>query len=260
MRIVGAIVGIAALVSVAVAFAELERRIGGQGAGRRPAARPFLGRRLAPRRPPSRRPVDRVGGQPAGGELHRPHASSRQASSAYVCSFAYDDLARGGRPARRSHDAWFEIATARPASSPCVSASYRSYAFEGPASEPASRVSPPACAPLSAPGIPGCGCSRPGTTANFADAQPHEPATRAEPPRSTGSRARNAHARAARSWPPTSWRTGGRRSARRLREFKRHIGRGPHRWGLVAHPAREPPLGEQTRWFLRQVEGAGLGE
>jgi hypothetical protein len=44
-------------------------------------------------------------------------------------------------------------------------------------------------------------------------------------------------------------------SARWLREFKRHIGPGPHRWGLVAHPDVNRFSTERTRWFLDQVEG-----
>lgn len=44
-------------------------------------------------------------------------------------------------------------------------------------------------------------------------------------------------------------------SARWLREFKRHIGPGPHRWGLVAHPDVNRFSTARTRWFLSQVEG-----
>lgn len=44
-------------------------------------------------------------------------------------------------------------------------------------------------------------------------------------------------------------------SARWLREFKRHIGPGPHRWGLVAHPDVNRLSSARTRWFLSQVDG-----
>ena len=45
------------------------------------------------------------------------------------------------------------------------------------------------------------------------------------------------------------------RLSRWLREFKRHIGPGPHRWGLVAHPDVNRLSSARTRWFLSQVDG-----
>lgn len=40
-----------------------------------------------------------------------------------------------------------------------------------------------------------------------------------------------------------------------LSEFKRHIGRGPHIWGLVAHPDVNRFGSDLTRAFLRQTSG-----
>ncbi len=40
-----------------------------------------------------------------------------------------------------------------------------------------------------------------------------------------------------------------------LRVFKRHIGRGPHRWGLVSHPDVNRFSTARTRWFLRNTRG-----
>jgi len=41
---------------------------------------------------------------------------------------------------------------------------------------------------------------------------------------------------------------GGAHSARWLRTFKRHIGRGPHIWGLVSHPDVNRLSTARTRW------------
>jgi len=49
---------------------------------------------------------------------------------------------------------------------------------------------------------------------------------------------------------------GSKHSAWWLREFKRHIGRGPHIWGLVSHPDVNRFQTRYTRDFLRQTRGA----
>ena len=49
---------------------------------------------------------------------------------------------------------------------------------------------------------------------------------------------------------------GSRHSARWLRAFKRHIGRGPHRWGLVSHPDVNRLSTARTRWFLKNTRGS----
>ena len=48
---------------------------------------------------------------------------------------------------------------------------------------------------------------------------------------------------------------GGAHSDWWLREFKRHIGRGPHIWGLVAHPDVNRLTGTYTSEFLRKTRG-----
>lgn len=48
---------------------------------------------------------------------------------------------------------------------------------------------------------------------------------------------------------------GTRASKRWLKTFKRHIGPGPHRWGLVSHPDVNRFTAKRTRWFLRQTRG-----
>jgi hypothetical protein len=48
---------------------------------------------------------------------------------------------------------------------------------------------------------------------------------------------------------------GSAHSARWLRTFKRYMGRGPHRWGLVSHPDVNRFSTRQTRWFLRNTRG-----
>ena len=48
---------------------------------------------------------------------------------------------------------------------------------------------------------------------------------------------------------------GSAHSAWWLRAFKRHIGRGPHRWGLVSHPDVNRFSTARTRWFLRHTRG-----
>jgi hypothetical protein len=48
---------------------------------------------------------------------------------------------------------------------------------------------------------------------------------------------------------------GSSHSAWWLRSFKRHIGRGPHRWGLVSHPDVNRFSTARTRWFLGQTRG-----
>lgn len=48
---------------------------------------------------------------------------------------------------------------------------------------------------------------------------------------------------------------GGLHSARWLRVFKRHIGRGPHIWGLVSHPDVNRLSTLRTRQFLRATRG-----
>ena len=40
-----------------------------------------------------------------------------------------------------------------------------------------------------------------------------------------------------------------------LKVFKRHMGRGPHTWGLVSHPDVNRFTTSRTRWFLRQTRG-----
>ena len=49
---------------------------------------------------------------------------------------------------------------------------------------------------------------------------------------------------------------GSSHSAWWLRVFKRHIGRGPHRWGLVSHPDVNRLSTARTRWFLRNTRGS----
>jgi hypothetical protein len=48
---------------------------------------------------------------------------------------------------------------------------------------------------------------------------------------------------------------GNAHSARWLRTFKRHIGPGPHIWGLVPHPDVNRLSTARTRWFLRNTRG-----
>ena len=48
---------------------------------------------------------------------------------------------------------------------------------------------------------------------------------------------------------------GSKHSAWWLRVFKRHMGRGPHRWGLVSHPDVNRLSTARTRWFLRNTRG-----
>jgi hypothetical protein len=48
---------------------------------------------------------------------------------------------------------------------------------------------------------------------------------------------------------------GSRHSAWWLREFKRHMGRGPHTWGLVSHPDVNRFQSSYTRDFLRHTRG-----
>lgn len=48
---------------------------------------------------------------------------------------------------------------------------------------------------------------------------------------------------------------GSKHSARWLKIFKRHMGRGPHTWGLVAHPDINRFSTKRTRWFLRHTRG-----
>jgi hypothetical protein len=49
---------------------------------------------------------------------------------------------------------------------------------------------------------------------------------------------------------------GSRHSAWWLRQFKRHMGRGPHIWGLVSHPDVNRFQTTYTRDFLRQTRGS----
>jgi hypothetical protein len=49
---------------------------------------------------------------------------------------------------------------------------------------------------------------------------------------------------------------GSRHSAWWLREFKRHMGRGPHIWGLVSHPDVNRFQTRYTRDFLRKTRGS----
>ncbi len=49
---------------------------------------------------------------------------------------------------------------------------------------------------------------------------------------------------------------GSRHSAWWLRTFKRYIGRGPHRWGLVSHPDVNKLSTARTRWFLKNTRGS----
>ena len=44
-------------------------------------------------------------------------------------------------------------------------------------------------------------------------------------------------------------------SARWLKIFKRHMGPGPHTWGLVSHPDINRFTTTRTRWFLRNTRG-----
>ena len=48
---------------------------------------------------------------------------------------------------------------------------------------------------------------------------------------------------------------GSAHSAWWLRIFKRHMGRGPHTWGLVSHPDVNRLSTARTRWFLRNTRG-----
>ncbi len=48
---------------------------------------------------------------------------------------------------------------------------------------------------------------------------------------------------------------GSKHSAWWLRHFKRHMGPGLHRWGLVSHPDVNRFSTRQTRWFLRNTRG-----
>ena len=48
---------------------------------------------------------------------------------------------------------------------------------------------------------------------------------------------------------------GSRHSAWWLRVFKKHIGHGPHRWGLVSHPDVNRFSTARTRWFLGHTRG-----
>jgi hypothetical protein len=49
---------------------------------------------------------------------------------------------------------------------------------------------------------------------------------------------------------------GSKHSAWWLRTFKRYIGRGPHRWGLVSHPDVNRMSTARTRWFLKNTTGS----
>lgn len=49
---------------------------------------------------------------------------------------------------------------------------------------------------------------------------------------------------------------GSAHSAWWLRVFKRHLGRGPHRWGLVSHPDVNRLSTARTRWFLQNTRGS----
>ena len=49
---------------------------------------------------------------------------------------------------------------------------------------------------------------------------------------------------------------GSRHSAWWLKIFKRHIGGGPHRWGLVSHPDVNRFSTARTRWFLKNTRGS----
>ncbi|MDQ4048751.1 MAG: hypothetical protein M3131_05120 [Actinomycetota bacterium] len=49
---------------------------------------------------------------------------------------------------------------------------------------------------------------------------------------------------------------GSRHSEWWLRTFKRHIGGGPHRWGLVSHPDVNRFSTARTRWFLKNTRGS----
>ncbi len=246
MRIVGVIVGIAALVSVAVAFVSSNEG----SADRAPAAAP----------PPVRSSVAdsrlvalRRGGPLIGLADNRPEtlldprfiATGVKRVRVLV---PYDDLARGGQR-RALHDAWFEIAR-KTGIEPLVSF-YRSYRSRDLLPSPEEfrhhfrlfRARYPWVRLFST-----------WNEANFADAQPT-----ARDPRRTAAfyrvaREECSHARC--TVLAADFLANGRAgSARWLREFKRHIGRGPHRWGLVAHPDVNRLSSEQTRWFLRQVEG-----
>ncbi len=48
---------------------------------------------------------------------------------------------------------------------------------------------------------------------------------------------------------------GSKHAAWWLRVFKRHMGRGPHTWGLVSHPDVNRFSTSRTRWFLRHTRG-----
>ena len=48
---------------------------------------------------------------------------------------------------------------------------------------------------------------------------------------------------------------GTKHSARWLKTFKRHMGPGPHTWGLVSHPDVNRFTTKRTRWFLRHTRG-----
>ena len=48
---------------------------------------------------------------------------------------------------------------------------------------------------------------------------------------------------------------GSKKSAKWLKTFKRHMGGGTHRWGLVSHPDITRRSTKQTRWFLKNTRG-----
>ncbi len=90
--------------------------------------------------------------------------------------------------------------------------------------------------------------------ANFADAQPTG-GTPSGPLSSTGPCARSARSGRCTVLAADFRSDGSKKSAKWLKTFKRHMGGGPHRWGLVSHPDITRQSTRQTRWFLSNTRG-----
>ena len=161
----------------------------------------------------------------------------------------YDDIARGGRR-RRLHDVWFHTARMN-GIEPLVSF-YRSYRSKHLLPTPAQyqyhfrrfRQRYPWVRHFST-----------WNEANFPAAQPtgRYPARTAHFYRI----ARRECSRGRCSVLTSDFRAdGSAHSAWWLRVFKRNMGRGPHRWGLVSHPDVNRMSTARTRWFLQNTRGS----
>ena len=160
----------------------------------------------------------------------------------------YDDVARGGRR-RRLQDAWFDTARAN-GIEPLVSF-YRSYRGKKILPSPSQyrrhfrlfRERYPWVRHFST-----------WNEANFPDAQPT-----GNYPRRTAQFYRIARQECSGgrcTVLAADFRAdGSAHAARWLRTFKRHIGRGPHIWGLVSHPDVNRLTTRRTRQFLRSTRG-----